>query len=183
MRVLVAYASRHGATRGIAERIADPLRATGLDADLQPAASVREVASYDAFVIGSAAYMFHWLDDATSLVRRNRTVLPARPVWLFSSGPLGTEPTNAEGIDQKEASIPKEIAELSGAVHPREHHVFFGAVDADRKPIGLAERLMTLMPAARDALPKGDFRDWPEIERWAKSIARDLQEAAFDGTR
>ena len=153
---------------------------TGLDADLRPA-EVRDVASYDAFVIGSAAYMFHWLDDATSFVRRNRAILAARPVWLFSSGPLGTEPTDAEGIDQKEASVPKEIAELSGAVHPRDHHVFFGAVEAGRKPIGVAERLMNLMPAARDALPSGDFRDWPEIEGWAKSIGRDLQEAAFAG--
>lgn len=181
MRVLVAYASRHGATKGIAERIADVLRATGLATDLQPAASAKNLAAYDAFVIGSAAYMFHWLDDATSLVRRNRTVLAARPVWLFSSGPLGIEPTNAEGVDQKEASVPREVAELSGAVHPRDHRVFFGAVEAGRKPIGLAERFMTLMPAARDALPKGDFRDWPEIEGWAKGIARDLQEAAFAG--
>lgn len=183
MRVLVAYASRHGATRGIAERIADTLRAAGLDTELQPAASVRNVERYDAFVIGSAAYMFHWLDDATSLVRRNGAVLAARPVWLFSSGPLGTEPTNAEGVDQKEASIPKEIAELSGAIHPRDHRVFFGAVEAGRKPIGVAERLMALMPAAHDALPKGDFRDWPEIVGWATAIARDLEEAAFAGHR
>lgn len=181
MRVLVAYASRHGATRGIAERIADTLRAAGLDTDLQRAASVRNLASYDAFVIGSAAYMLHWLDDAASLVRRNRTVLAGKPVWLFSSGPLGTDPTNAEGVDQKEASVPKEIAELTGAIHPRDHRVFFGAVEAGRKPIGIAERLMTIMPAARDALPKGDFRNWPEIEGWARTIARDLEEAAFAG--
>jgi menaquinone-dependent protoporphyrinogen oxidase len=34
-----------------------------------------------------------------------------------------------------------------------------------------------VMPAARDALPEGDFRDWPEIEAWAAGIARDLQRA------
>lgn len=27
-------------------------------------------------------------------------------------------------------------------------------------------------------MPAGDFRDWPEIEAWAKGIARELQEAA-----
>jgi menaquinone-dependent protoporphyrinogen oxidase len=27
------------------------------------------------------------------------------------------------------------------------------------------------MPAARDALPKGDFRDWPVIDAWADEIA------------
>jgi menaquinone-dependent protoporphyrinogen oxidase len=33
---------------------------------------------------------------------------------------------------------------------------------------------MSLMPAAKTALPQGDFRDWPEIEAWASGIARDL---------
>ena len=175
MRVLVAYASRHGATQGIAERIADTLRANGLDAEARPAGSVKSVAGYDAFVIGSAAYMFHWLKDAAGFLRHNRAALAAKPVWLFSSGPLGTEPLDKEGRDQKVAAVPKEMPELRETVNARDHRVFFGAVEPDRKPIGLAERLMQLMPAARDALPVGDFRDWPEIEAWAAGIARDLQ--------
>ena len=39
MNVLVAYASRHGATQGIAERIAESLRGFGLNAEARPAAS------------------------------------------------------------------------------------------------------------------------------------------------
>jgi menaquinone-dependent protoporphyrinogen oxidase len=175
MKVLVAYATRHGATAGIAERIATTLQAEGLAAEARAAASVKTLAPYDAFVIGSAAYMFHWLDDATKLVRRHRAELAAKPTWLFSSGPLGTEPLNEEGRDQKEAAIPKELPELVEAVKARGHAVFFGVYDPDAKPIGLAERAMKLMPAARDALPAGDFRDWPEIEAWARSIAADLR--------
>jgi len=175
MHVLVAYESRHGATEGIAERIAETLRAAGLEAEARPAASVKSLAGFDAFVIGSAAYMFHWEKDAAELVRRNRAVLAGKPVWLFSSGPLGTEPLDAEGVDQKVAAVPKEIAELQKAVNARDHHVFFGAYERDRKRIGLAERLVALMPAARDALPEGDFRDWPEIEAWAAEIAGALQ--------
>jgi menaquinone-dependent protoporphyrinogen oxidase len=175
MHVLVAYASRHGATQGIAERIAQTLHAAGVDAEARPASSVKGVAGYDAFVIGSAAYMFHWLKDALELVRRNRTVLAGKPVWLFSSGPLGTEALDARGRDQKEAAISKEIAGLREAVGARDHRVFFGAYERDRKPIGLAERFVSHMPAAREAFPEGDFRDWPEIEAWAAGIASDLQ--------
>ena len=174
MNVLVAYASRHGATQGIAERIAETLRAAGLKAEARAAASVRSLAGFDAFVIGSAAYMFHWETEAASFVRRHQAEIAAKPSWLFSSGPLGTEPLDDKGRDQKVAAIPKEIPELVEAVHARDHHVFFGAYERDRKRIGLAERLVALMPAARDALPEGDFRDWPEIEAWAVEIAREL---------
>ena len=176
MHVLVAYASRHGATQGIAERIAQTLQAAGVAAEARPAASVKGLAGYDAFVIGSAAYMFHWEKDAVGLVRRNRAALAGKPVWLFSSGPLGTEALDAKGRDQKVAAVPKEVPELLGAVGARDHRVFFGAYEKDRKLIGLAERFVSVMPAAREALPEGDFRDWPEIEAWAAGIARDLQQ-------
>jgi menaquinone-dependent protoporphyrinogen oxidase len=174
MHVLVAYASRHGATQGIAERIAQTLQAAGVTAEARPAASVKSLAGYDAFVIGSAAYMFHWLKDPVALVRRNRALLAGKPVWLFSSGPLGTDPLDAKGRDQKESAIPKEIPELREAVGARDHRVFFGVYERDRKPVGLAERFVSLMPAAREGLPEGDFRDWPEIEAWAAGIAREL---------
>ncbi len=40
MRVLVVYASRHGATAGIAERVAVGLRAEGVSAEARPVAQV-----------------------------------------------------------------------------------------------------------------------------------------------
>jgi menaquinone-dependent protoporphyrinogen oxidase len=175
MHVLVAYASRHGATQGIAERIAETLRATGVDADARPAAEVRDASAYDAFVIGSAAYMHHWMKEARTFVERNRALLASRPVWLFSSGPIGNDPVDKDGVDQRVASIPTELPELATAVRARDQHVFFGAYERDRKPVGLAERLAARMPASwMDEVPYGDFRDWPEIEAWAKGIGEQL---------
>ena len=175
MHVLVAYASRHGATAGIAERIATTLTAAGVEAEARPAASVKSVSDYDAFVVGSAAYMFHWLKDASKFADDNRAILATSPLWLFSSGPIGPEPLDKEGRDQKVATIPKELPGLAEALQAREHRVFFGAYEKGRKPIGLSERFISLMPAAKDAFPDGDFRDWPEIEAWALSIAHELE--------
>jgi menaquinone-dependent protoporphyrinogen oxidase len=177
MSVLVAYATRHGATRGIAERIAERLRAAGLDAEARSAADVRDAARYDAYVVGGAAYMFHWLKDATTFVEKNRALLAERPTWLFSSGPVGTDTVDKQGRDVLETTVPKEFAGLSEAIHPRGMKVFFGAMDPAAKPIGMAERAMSLMPAAKSALPKGDFRDWPAIDVWADAIAHDLAPA------
>jgi len=49
--------------------------------------------------------------------------------------------------------------------------VSFGALDPAAKPAGIAERFVSLIGAARSALPKGDFRDWPAIDAWADEIA------------
>jgi menaquinone-dependent protoporphyrinogen oxidase len=178
MTVLVAYASRHGATHGIAERIGERLRAAGLDADVCPVTEVRNPERYDAFVVGGAAYLFHWLKDATAFVRRNGALLAGRPTWLFTSGPIGTETVDKQGRDVLEVSVPKEFAELRALIRPRGEKVFFGAWDPSAKPVGLAERLFSLMPASKNALPHGDFRDWPAIEAWADEVARELRPAA-----
>jgi menaquinone-dependent protoporphyrinogen oxidase len=174
MPVLVAYASRHGATKGIAERVAERLRADGLDVDVRPAADVGKATGYDVFIVGASAYMFHWLKDATKFVERNRAVLAQHPTWLFSSGPLGTDTVDKDGRDVLEASVPKEFPGLIDAVHPRGTKVFFGALDPAAKPIGIAERFMALMPAGKAAIPTGDFRDWDAIDAWADEISRAL---------
>jgi menaquinone-dependent protoporphyrinogen oxidase len=176
MHVLVAYASRHGATKGIAERIAETLVKAGLDADVRPVSEVKSLAGYDAFVIGSAAYMFKWPKDAATFVQRNRATLAANPVWFFSSGPTGG-PLDAKGRDQKLTTVPKDAAELAAAVHARDLRIFFGAYSRDRKPVGMAERFMSIMPAM-EGVPEGDFRDWPDIEAWATGIADELRQVA-----
>ena len=175
MRILVAYASQHGATQGIAERIAGQLRLAGHAVEARPAGDVADPADFDAFVIGGAAYIGRWLKEATEFVLANRQILADRPTWLFSSGPLGTEPTDAEGRDQREAALPKEFIELGEAIQPRAVRVFFGALDPAK--LGLRDRAIRALPAGRALLPEGDFRDWSEIEAWAADIARELAPA------
>ena len=159
MKILVVYASRHGATKGIAEHIADTLGQSGLEVTLRPVTDAGSPDAYDAFVIGSAAYMGGWLGDATTFVRRHRDLLAKHPVWLFSSGPVGPDKVDAKGRDQVEAAAPKEFAEFARTIQPRDQRVFFGAYDPDAAPAGAIDGLMVrfirLMPAIRNALPDG----------------------------
>jgi menaquinone-dependent protoporphyrinogen oxidase len=174
MKVLVAYATRHGATAGIAERVAATVRGAGVAADVRSLAENVDVEIYDAFVIGGAAYMFHWLKDATRFVKRHRNVLSTRPTWLFTSGPLGTDLIDKEGRDVLESARPRELDELAELVHARDAKVFFGAWDPEAPPASIGERAFRMLPASRDVLPAGDFRDWEAIDAWALEIAHVL---------
>jgi menaquinone-dependent protoporphyrinogen oxidase len=126
-------------------------------------------------VIGGAAYMFHWLKDATAFARRHRKELANRPVWLFSSGPLGPDKVDTQGQDALKAARPKEFDELVSTLEARGEQVFFGAYDPEDRPIGMGERVVRMMPAAKTTLPAGDFRDWAAIDAWADTVAKELE--------
>ena len=182
MRVLIIHASRYGATQGIAERIAAVLHQKGAEVRVEPVQQAPDPAEYDAVVIGSAAYYFHWMKKATEFVRRNCAALAERPVWLFSSGPLGTKTTDEQGRDVCTVTVPKEIAEFTESIHPQDHRVFFGALH--REKLGFAHRLMLKLPVNKDnaVFPLGDFRNWNDIEAWAGKIAQALKAAAVEVT-
>lgn len=170
MKILIAYASKHGATREIAERIAARLRAAGQEAEVRPVKAAGDLAGYDAFVTGSAVYYGSWLKEAAEFVWRNQTVLANRPVWLFSSGPISADTTDDQGRDLREVAEPKQIAEFREALKPQDHRVFFGKLD--RGKLGFVDRLVASLPAFPGS--EGDFRDWNDIEVWAERIAREL---------
>jgi len=175
MRVLVVFASRYGSTQGIAERIATILRRQGLQAIVKPATRATDPATYDAAVIGSACYFFHWMKPATRFVERNTPVLANRPLWLFTSGLLGTHETDDQGRQLRLLMEPKEIAAFRQALKPRDHLVFFGSMTP--RKLGFFHRLIFKSPANRHQhlFPEGDFRDWDNIDAWAHLIARDLK--------
>jgi menaquinone-dependent protoporphyrinogen oxidase len=181
LKVLVGYSSKTGFTRGIAEFIGDKLRSRGLETDVRDVSTIPDAEGYDAFVFGSALYMYHWMKEARKFVLDNRGLLRNRPVWLFSSGPVGTKTTDAQGRDLLEVSGPKEVDELREAVRPLDHRVFFGGLDGSRLTgtIGFAYRLASRSQAARESMPEGDFRDWGDIEEWASSIADTLAERSL----
>jgi menaquinone-dependent protoporphyrinogen oxidase len=159
-RVLVAYASKHGSTEGIAEAIADRLRDIGHVAEARPVqdANPRHV---DAVVLGSAIYVGSWMKEATEFAERHADALRRVPTWLFSSGPLGVEVHDEE-------EQPRQLGDLTDALHPRGHRIFFGALD--RHKLGFGERMMVKAVKA----PEGDFRDWDAIASWTDEIAESL---------
>ena len=159
MHVLVTAASRHDATREIAEAIAAGLAQRGVNADAHPLANVRSLEPYEAVVVGSAVYMGRWLKPARKFLEDNAEVLARMPVWLFSSGPLG--PPGQQIPEDDPTDLPHMLA-ITGA---REHRVFAGRLEKSR--LGLAERAAVRAVRAVEQ----DSRDWSEIDGFAAEIA------------
>ena len=168
-QVLVAYATKYGATAEIAEKIGEVLRQAGLRADVLPADRVSDLTPYKAVVLGSAVYIGRWRKEAVKLLKANETVLAGKLVWLFSSGPTG----EGDPVELTQGwRFPGKLQPVADRIGPHDIAVFHGAVDVNK--LNFIEKWMLKNVKA----PVGDFRDWEAITSWATAIADVLKEAA-----
>lgn len=172
MRVLVAYASRHGATAEIAEAIGDELRTMGIDAEVHSVSEPLDVLSFDAVILGSAVYNRKWLRSAVRFGKRHAAELNERHVWLFHSGEVGSTTTHRvfEGT--------KDSWRRFGT---RGDTGFFGRLRPE--DVGLFSRRQARR-AAGPGYMFGDWRNFDSIRRWARAVGTDLQRppaAALEG--
>jgi menaquinone-dependent protoporphyrinogen oxidase len=159
MTVLVGFSSRHGATAEIARAIGAALIEQGVAVAVADTKHLEDLTAYDAVVLGSPIYMGRWMKPAAEFAEAHSGDLRSRPVWLFSSGPIGDPPK--PGSPDEAA-----IAALVAATGAREHRLFGGKLDKDE--LGLRERAAVRFVGA----PEGDYRDWDAVRQWATHIAR-----------
>lgn len=165
-QILVAYATKHGATAEIAERLGEVLRAAGLEADVVPAQRVGDLDAVDAVVLGSGVYAGQWRKEAATFLEANAEQLTGRPVWLFSSGPTG----EGDPVETMNGwRFPEKLQPMADRIGPRDIVLFHGVLDLEK--LNLAEKLVVKALKA----PIGDFRDWDAITAWAQEIAAALQ--------
>lgn len=163
--LLVAYATRYGSTREVAEAIAESLRESGFPVDLQPARGMRTLAGYSAVVLGAPLLMYRWHKDAHRFLLRHRDALKERLTAVFALGPTH-EPYDEQEWRESRAQLEKELARYPW-FSPAAIQVMGGAFDPAklRFPINLL--------AGKE--PATDIRDWPAIRTWATSVANNLK--------
>ncbi len=154
-RVLVAYASKMGSTKEIAEAIGARLTERGCLAEIRPAETVDSVDGYDAVVLGSAVYLGRWRREAVRFVRRHHRRLAAGRVWLFESGWLERRPDPLVATAGARRRARRLLAPPPA--------VFGGRLDPELA-IGFMARMLAQGMS-------GDARDWDEIVAWADHVA------------
>ncbi|UNK45260.1 flavodoxin domain-containing protein [Arthrobacter sulfonylureivorans] len=175
MRVLIGHASAHGSTREIALRIAGVLKQEGLAVDALPISRLGVLDGYDAAVLGSAIHQQAWLPEAMAFVQRHASELVARPVWLFSVGMSASLPP-AVRTSASKAQDRRLAGALRDLVRPRGHRLFSGVAREEDFPRWTS--VLFRLVGARF----GDFRDWDQIEDWAREIAHDVRSARLQAS-
>ena len=167
VKVLVAYATKYGATAEIAEKMGQVLRQAGLPTDVLPTDRVSDLTTYQAIVLGSAVYAGQWRKEAVTFLKANEKTMAERPVWLFSSGPLGEgDPVQL----MKGWRFPEAQQPIADRIRPRDIALFHGELDMEK--LSFAEKLIVKGIKA----PVGDFRDWDAIASWTATIADELKQ-------
>jgi menaquinone-dependent protoporphyrinogen oxidase len=166
MTVLIGYASAHGSTREIAERIGARLSELGCPANVVSLDSSVDPAAYPAVVIGSAIHGQRWLPVAEDFVRAHRDALADRSLWAFSvgmpaalRGPWRRVAGKEEGVVLDALALPESL---------RGHRLLSGVVAPEH--LGRRGALMFRLVGGRF----GDYRDWDAIDAWAGDIATAL---------
>jgi menaquinone-dependent protoporphyrinogen oxidase len=160
--VLVAYATRHESTRGIAAAIGEVLGAAGIPVRLEAARSVGDLRAYRAAIIGCSIYGTEWMPGALAFLAAHERQLETMPVWLFASGPEDPLPEGAT------VDVPPELVAVIERIGPRDVALFSGSL----QPHHVGAGLRVLSRLARSSFT--EHRDWGAVERWARQVAGEL---------
>ncbi|MCK4856144.1 MAG: flavodoxin domain-containing protein [Bacteroidales bacterium] len=166
--ILVVYASKHGGTMEIAERIGEQLENEGFQVTVSAVDRVGDISQYQAVILGSAVYIGQWQRKAVKFVKKHSRELADRKVWIFSSGPTG-EGNPIELLDGW--TLPKKLKPLIEEIEPEDITVFHGVLSREKLG-GLARFMIDKVES-----PVGDYRNWQMITAWAEQIASKLKKS------
>lgn len=164
-KILVTYASRFGATAGVAEAIGKTLAEGGTQVDVLSMKDVKDLAPYRAVVAGSAINAGAWLPEAMHFVQIQRAELNQKPFAAF----LVCMTLSMRNADRYRSNVATWLEPVRAMVKPVSEGLFAGALDIHKIP-SFSDRLKFRLSVLFGVWTEGDHRDWDAIRAWANSI-------------
>ena len=156
-KLLVAYATEHGATEEVARFIGQVLAEKGVSVDVKSVDGITDLEDYSGVIIGAPVYSSNWHQPAQDFVKEHQKTLKAMPTALFALAiRLRDQSDEMLRVFMDYLDTPRILAK------PVSIGLFAGALFYDRlSPI-------TRLNVETKGLPEGDFRQWDDIRAWAE---------------
>jgi len=157
MDYLIAYSSKTGTTKEIAERIAKMIEERGDKAEAKPISAIHDLSGYDRIILGSPVNGMKVLPEFNAFCREKASACNA-PKDLFLVSYMFEN-----GRSMWKKALQKEKTRLAEMLGARSSEFFGGRID---KQLPGFARLIFGIP--RDT--PLDIRNWVAIESWTKSL-------------
>lgn len=161
--VLIAYYSKTGSTKEIAEEIGKILVARGFQTEIKDLTAIQELGSHCAVIVGAPINGFRWVPEAEKFIDDHKSQLEKiQTAYFMVSYLLKT------GRDSLRNKMLGTLNKAKATVPPVSTGYFGGKVGSDFPAIA------RLMFGVKKGAPL-DVRDWDEIRVWAEALATKLK--------
>jgi menaquinone-dependent protoporphyrinogen oxidase len=164
-KILVTYASRTGATEGVARAIGETMAGQGLQVEVLSMKDVTDPTPYRAVVAGSAVQGQKWLPEAIEFLQAHQAVLSGKPCAVFSVC-MTLAMKNGEKYRRAVSEWLKPVRKI---VKPVSEGLFAGVLDISKIP-SAGNRLKFRLSVLFGVWKQGDHRNWDAIHSWAREL-------------
>jgi menaquinone-dependent protoporphyrinogen oxidase len=174
MNILIAYATGHGSTAGVAQEIGRMLVEHDLNITVANVKDVRAIRDYDVLVLGSAIHAGAWLPEMTAFFRAFQEELTTKSIYVWVNCIRVLEQYGEEHVLEfyLDHTILNQLRVRNIAVFPGKLNL--ETTDWNERWTLAARYDGATWPSSFD----GDYRNWEKIRAWGSHIATELETLA-----
>jgi menaquinone-dependent protoporphyrinogen oxidase len=164
--ILIAYASKYGSTKEVAEYIGQVLQEAGGKVEVRNVNDIKDISAYQSVIVGSATRMDKLLPDAVKFANKHARALSEKTTAYFVLCV-----TMKQDTQENRSKAQGFLEPLCQIREPISIGLFAGKIDYNQ--LGFFWKTL----ASKDEtgmMEEGDFRNWEQIQTWASEIAPSL---------